>query len=107
MPDPTRLAVDPELVADAGRRLAALTGHLDRASAHLHGPAPAPPLGNAACAIAYQGAQHQLSGLITTALEQGRAIAGSLGIAARAYAALDRPATDAALTGSDTLIGAR
>lgn len=102
MPDPTRLAVDPQLVADVGRRLDLLTSHLDRASAHLRGPAPAPPLGNAACALAYQEAQHQLSGLITTAVAQGRALTGSLGVAALAYASLDGQTTSGS-TGTDSL----
>ena len=106
MPDTTRLAVDPLLVADAGRQLASLTRGLDAAAAHLRGPSPAPPVGDAACALAYQGAQHQLSGLVTTAVAQGRALAGSLGVAALAYTALDHGSTSGS-TNADTLSGVR
>lgn len=89
MPDPARIVVRPSLLADVGRRLEALRGALDRTATHLAGPRPAPPVGNAACGLAYQSATHQLAGLVTTTLERQHALTRSLTTAAAFYAVLD------------------
>ena len=90
MPEPSRLAVTPSLLADVGRSLDGLRGGLDRAAAHLAGPRPAPPVGDVACGISYQSAAHQLAGLVTTTSSGQRALSRSLTAAAVLYAQLDR-----------------
>ncbi|HSP38362.1 MAG TPA: hypothetical protein VLR26_11470 [Frankiaceae bacterium] len=89
MPDPSRLVVTPSLIADAGRQLSAFAGTLDRTAGHFGGPRPAPPLGDAGCTMAYLRAHHELAGLVTTAVVQGRSFAAALGDAAVLYEALD------------------
>lgn len=89
MPDPSRLVVSPSAVADVARQLRALQTALDAGRAHLAGPRPAPPVGDAACGLAYQTAAHQLGGLVTAAAEREHALAGALTAAAAFYAGLD------------------
>lgn len=89
MPDPSRLAVSPSAVADAARQLRALQIALDAARTHLAGPRPAPPVGDAACGLAYESAAHQLGGLVTAAADREHALARSLTAAAALYAGLD------------------
>ena len=88
MPESSRLAVTPSLLADVGRSLDGLRGGLDRAAARLAGPRPAPPVGDGACGLAYQSAAHQLAGLVTTTSSGQRALTRSLTEAAAAYALL-------------------
>jgi hypothetical protein len=87
--DRSRLAVAPSMLVDAGHRLSALTGSLELTATHFREPRPGPPLGNSACAMAYLGAHQQLAGVVTLAVAQGRALAGSLTAAAALYEVLD------------------
>ncbi len=88
-----RLAVTPSLVADAGRRLAAMTDALAAVAPHYRGPQAAPALGEPACAAAYATAHHQLAGLVASAVGAGRSLAGSVATAATLYAVLDAGTT--------------
>lgn len=83
------IAVSPDLVADAGRRLSALTGSLDTVASHYRGPRAAPPLGDPRCTASYATAAHQIGGLVTAVAAQGRALAGATSAAAVLYATLD------------------
>lgn len=89
MPDPSRLAVAPSVLADAAARLAALDRTLAATGTHSRGPRPAPAVGDVPCSVAYQNAAHQTAGLVTTAVEQSGALTRSLGAAAVLYGVLD------------------
>lgn len=92
-------AVSPDLIADAGRRLAALTGSLDVVASHYRGPRAAPPLGDPRCAAAYATAAHEIGGLVTAVAARGRALAGATSGAAVLYAVLDGGGSTAAARG--------
>jgi hypothetical protein len=86
---PDRLAVDPELLADAGRRLRALTEALAQVAPHYRGPQQPPPLGDPTCAAAYATAHQQLAGLVTAAAAQAASLAATVSAAAVLYTVLD------------------